>query len=47
MTWHSFFDMSTMENRHLLAAYATVLVIQVGYLARVAWQWHHTKNPRR
>jgi hypothetical protein len=47
MTWHSFFNMSTMENRHLLAAYATVLVIQAGYLARVAWQWLHTKNPRR
>jgi hypothetical protein len=45
MTWHSFFNISTMENRHLLAAYATVLVIQIGYLARIAWQWHQTKAP--
>jgi len=47
MTWHSFFSMSTLESRHLLAAYATVLVIQGGYLARIAWQWHHTKSPCR
>jgi hypothetical protein len=47
MTWHSFFSVSTMQSRHLLSAYATVLVIQAGYLARVAWQWHRIKTPRR
>jgi len=47
MTWHSFFSVSTMQNRHLLSAYATVLIIQAGYLARIAWQWHRTKTPRR
>ena len=47
MTWHTFFNLSTLESRHLLAAYATVLVIQAAYLARVAWQWRQTKTPRR
>jgi hypothetical protein len=47
MTWHSFFSVSTMQNRHLLSAYATVLIIQAGYLARIAWQWHRTTPPRR
>jgi hypothetical protein len=47
MTWHSFFNLSTMQNRHLLASYAVVLLIQFGYVAHVAWQWHHTKSPRR
>jgi hypothetical protein len=47
MTWHSFFNLSTMQNRHLLASYAVVLVIQIGYVTRIAWQWHHTKDPRR
>jgi hypothetical protein len=46
MTWHSFFSLSTMENRHLLAVYAFVLVVQFGYFGRIAWQWHHTKRPR-
>jgi hypothetical protein len=46
MTWHTFFSLSTMQNRHLLASYAVVLLIQFGYVARITWQWHHTKNPR-
>jgi hypothetical protein len=45
MTWHSLFDLSTLNHRHLLAAYATVLIIQGGYLGRVAWGWFHTKPP--
>lgn len=47
MTWQSFFDVSTMEHRHLLFAYATVLVIQGGYCAWIAWNWAHTKGSRR
>jgi hypothetical protein len=35
-----------MEHRHLLFAYAVVLVIQGGYFGRVAWNWFHTKGPR-
>ena len=47
MTWQSFFDVSTMEHRHLLFAYAIVLVIQGGYCAWIAWNWAHTKGSRR
>ena len=46
MTWHSLFDTSTMEHRHLLFAYATVLVIQGGYFGWIAWNWFHTKATR-
>jgi hypothetical protein len=46
MTWHSFFDTSTMAHRHLLAAYATVLVVQSGYFGWIAWNWFHTKERR-
>jgi len=47
MTWNSFFDVSTMEHRHLLFAYAIVLLIQGGYAGWIAWNWVHTKNARR
>jgi hypothetical protein len=47
MTWDSFFDMSTMQHRHLLFAYATVLAIQGGYCGWIAWNWFRTKDPRR
>jgi hypothetical protein len=46
MTWHSFFNFSTLENRHLLAAYAVVLGIQFSYAAWVAWQWRKAGKPR-
>ena len=46
MTWHSLFNLSTMENRHLLFAYAAVLIIQGGYVAWITWNWLHTKGPR-
>jgi hypothetical protein len=46
MTWHSFFDWSTMNHRHLVFAYATVLIIQGGYAGRIAWSWFHTKGSR-
>jgi hypothetical protein len=46
MTWNSLFDMSTMEHRHLLAAYVVVLVIQGGYFGWIAWKWPQTKGPR-
>ena len=47
MTWHSFFDISTMQHRHLLFAYAAVLAIQGGYCGWIAWNWFRTKDPRR
>jgi hypothetical protein len=46
MTWHSFFNVSTMQNRHLLASYFVVLVIQGGYAGWIAWNWFHTKRTR-
>ena len=33
MTLHELFNLSTMEHRHLLAAYGTVLLLQLGYAA--------------
>jgi drug/metabolite transporter superfamily protein YnfA len=46
MTWSSLFDMSTMGHRHLLFAYAAVLIIQGGYAGWIAWNWLRTKDPR-
>jgi hypothetical protein len=47
MTWHSLFNLSTMEHRHLLSAYAVVLIIQGGYVSWIAWNWFRTKDARR
>lgn len=47
MTWRTFFNMNTMENRHLVFAYGTVLVIQIGYFCRIALQWNRSKGSRR
>ena len=47
MTWHSIFDLSTMEHRHLLSAYATVLAIQGGYFGWIAWNWFRTNDPTK
>jgi hypothetical protein len=44
MTWHSLFNLSTMEHRHLLASYIAVWLIQGSYLTWIAWQWRHTKG---
>jgi hypothetical protein len=46
MTWQSFFDISTMEHRHLLIVYAAVLLIQAGYAGWIAWNWSRVKPPR-
>jgi hypothetical protein len=45
MTWHTFFNLSTMEHRHLLAAYIVVWVCQGGYFGWTAWQWHRIGKP--
>jgi len=44
MTWHSLFNLSTLEHRQLLFAYATVLFIQGGYVGWIAWNWLRTKK---
>lgn len=46
MTWHTFFDLSTMEGRHLLAVYALVLLLQGGYFAWTAWNWRLLRKHR-
>jgi hypothetical protein len=46
MTWHTFFNLSTIEHRHLLAVYVIVLTIQGGYFLWVLRGWLRTKNPR-
>ncbi|MBN9617621.1 MAG: hypothetical protein J0G35_18810 [Acidobacteriales bacterium] len=46
MTWHSLFDLSTMEHRHLLIAYIAVWTVQIGYLGWITFQWRRTKKPR-
>ncbi|HTC76643.1 MAG TPA: hypothetical protein VK684_13770 [Edaphobacter sp.] len=46
MTWHSLFALSTMEHRHLLVAYAAVLIIQGGYAGWTAWNWLRLKDTR-
>jgi hypothetical protein len=35
-----------MQNRHLLASYAVVLIIQGGYASWIAWNWFHTRGTR-
>jgi hypothetical protein len=47
MTWHSLFNLSTMEHQHLLIAYIAVWAVQIGYLCWVARGWAKTKNTRR
>ena len=43
----SWFFNGTLEAHDLAAVYLTVLVIQVGYAAWVAWQWAHTRTQMR
>jgi hypothetical protein len=47
MTWHSIFDLHTMEHRHLLASYVAVWVIQGGYLAWICRSWLYMKDRPR
>jgi hypothetical protein len=35
-----------MEHRHLLFAYAAVLIIQGGYVGWTAWNWLRIKDTR-
>jgi hypothetical protein len=46
MTWHTLFNLSTMEHQHLLIAYIAVWTVQIGYLGSITRQWLRTKNPR-
>jgi len=44
MTWHTFFSLSTMQSRHLLAAYAVAVFLQGGYFLWVAVQSRKTES---
>ena len=46
MTWHTFFDTSTLEGRHLLASYALVFLLQGGYFAWMLRNWRTARKPR-
>jgi len=46
MTWHTFFNLSTLEHRHLIFAYTAVWAIQIGYFGSVLRGWLRTKTPR-
>lgn len=46
MTWHTFFNLSTMEHRHLIFAYTAVWGVQIGYLSWVLRGWLRTKDRR-
>jgi hypothetical protein len=46
MTWHTFFNLSTMEHRHLVIAYCAVWTIQIGYLGWITREWLRTKKTR-
>jgi hypothetical protein len=39
MTWHSIFDLRTMQHQHIVYTYATVLIVQAAYLARLVYLW--------
>ena len=47
MTWHSLFDLHTMEHRHLLGSYVAVWIIQGGYLAWIIRSWRSTRDPHK
>ena len=47
MTWHSFFNFSSMPHRHLIFSYLIVLGIQGGYFAWIAWNWLHLRGSDR
>ncbi len=46
MTWHTIFDMSTLEGRHLVAAYTVAFLLQGGYFAWTLYNWRLTRKPR-
>jgi hypothetical protein len=39
MTWQSFFDLSTLDHRHILATYALILLVNTAVLARLLYSW--------
>ena len=46
MTWHSLFNLGTLESRHLLASLVVVFTLQGGYFAWTAWNWRVSRKAR-
>ncbi len=44
MTWHTIFDWSTIESRHLLLSYAFVFLLQGGYFAWLVRGWARSRS---
>lgn len=42
MTWQTFFEFSTMAQRHLVYVYVGVIVAQLGYVGWIAKNWLKT-----
>jgi hypothetical protein len=43
MTWHSFFDLSTIQHRHIVATYSAVILVNATVFARLVYTWTHPK----
>jgi hypothetical protein len=43
MTWHSLFDLSTIEHRHIVATYGTVILVNAVVFARLLYSWTHPR----
>jgi hypothetical protein len=43
MTWHSFFDVSTIQHRHILATYGGIILINATVFARLVYSWTHPR----
>ncbi len=45
MTLHQLFDLHTIEHRHIVYAFAAVVLLQGGYFLAVANSWLQMKRP--
>jgi hypothetical protein len=43
MTWHSLFDLSTIEHRHIVATYGAVILVNAVVFIRLLYTWTHPK----
>ena len=43
MTWHTFFDLSTIQHRHIVATYGAVILVNIAVFSRLLYSWTHPK----
>ena len=43
MTWHSFFDVSTIQHRHILATYGAIILVNIVVFGRLIYTWSHPR----